>query len=698
MPSILSPILPDNFSRPEILTAMEKIININMAGRIIAIEDGAYSLLKSYIESLHRYFAAEEGRDEIINDIESRVAELMEEAIKSGGVAVTEADVSSIIGSIGRVEDFAAADSDEPATGHIPFAQASTKKSKRFYRDTNDKIAGGVCSGLAAYMNVDPALIRIVFAILTLGGWGAGLLLYVALWIFVPAAPLESFRGRRLFRDEEDKWLGGVCSGIAAYFDKEVWIFRLLFALPFLLSIFSGSLGFFTGAPLFFGSFTGTFILIYIVLWVVLPVATTDFQKMEMRGEKIDLASISSNIKDRAKSFGAEVSQSASRLSGEAASFINTRSKGLAREATAAARPMATRGGEVIGTLSRAFFFFIGSALAFSLFMILIGYSFSGFSGLMNDYILRTPAQRTFGWATVILFLGVPLLALVTFMVRRGLRVRSGGRYFAWGYGVLWVAGIICLATLAASVSKDFRRIETVETEVPVIQPATGKLIVTVPDEPVEYGNSLPWLHGDIRGWDISDDAMRSARVLVLTALSRDSLYHVIVRRSAMGPTDADAAGKARLIDYPLRSASDSVIQLPNGYDIRRGDGYRAQYVVVEVQVPAGGHIRFDASVEDKLVSFNVPFRQRNRHGRKSWQVGWSGGEQRQDWESDVDYVMNINGELVNEAPQEDIAAVMTPRTSAVSEIRANRRLDSLDRALKDIERQREKLREELAD
>jgi ABC-type enterochelin transport system substrate-binding protein len=75
---------------------MKKIININLSGRVIPIEDAAYENLQEYIESLRKYFAKEEGRDEIINDIESRIAELMNEKIRKGSDAVTEADVKEI--------------------------------------------------------------------------------------------------------------------------------------------------------------------------------------------------------------------------------------------------------------------------------------------------------------------------------------------------------------------------------------------------------------------------------------------------------------------------------------------------------------------------------------------------------------------------------------------------------------------------
>src|ERR1041384_4866359 len=118
---------------------MEKIININLGGRVIAIEDAAYSSLKAYFESLDRYFAGEEGREEIINDIESRVAELMEDKIKRGSSAITEVDVQEIIGSMGRVEDFAAEEENTRTNAGPTAFNARPHGSKRFYRDSNDK-------------------------------------------------------------------------------------------------------------------------------------------------------------------------------------------------------------------------------------------------------------------------------------------------------------------------------------------------------------------------------------------------------------------------------------------------------------------------------------------------------------------------------------------------------------------------------
>jgi phage shock protein PspC (stress-responsive transcriptional regulator) len=688
---------------------MEKIININLGGRIIAIEDAAYTSLKAYFESLRRYFEGEEGRDEIISDIESRVAELMEEKIKRGAGAITEADVQEIINGIGRVEDFAAEEESARTNTGGSSAKARSHSSKRFFRDENDKIAGGVCSGIAAYLNVDPALVRIVFAILAFGGWGFGIVLYLILWIFVPAQPMEGYRGRRLFRDEEDKWLGGVASGLAVYFDKDPWIFRLIFASPFLLSLLTnGGWWILWPGSLFFGSIGGTFILIYIVLWVVLPVARSQFEKMEMRGEKVDLNSIRQNvaanmgdIKSRVKDWGDEVSQSASQ-------FMNTRGREFSREVSSAMRTTAHRSGSVLGTIIKAFFLFIGITIAFSLFMVLITYSFGGFADLANGFIMQTTQLRVLGWFTVILLLGVPPVALVTFMARRALRIRTGGRYFGLGFMLLWIAGFVCAGFLANALVVEFHHQERITEEAPVLQPRGNRMILTVPGPEVTYSNSIPWMHGDIRGWDVSDDTMRCTSVGVVARLSPDSLYHVIVTRYSMGRNATDAGNRAGQIAYAVRNipGSDSLLALDNGYSITRTQGYRAQNVDVEVQVPAGKKIRFDESVEEKLSGIHSIHRfTRRNYAYRNWKIDYQEDYDVLDWNPDVDYIMAADGRLVDATHPEDTldtrsysirrsygpASFRYRRTEHHSR-RVSRRMDSLERAADAIDRQKDEL------
>src|ERR1044072_6736206 len=110
---------------------MKKVININFQGRVIPIEETAYDILKQYVKSLRRYFANEDGRDEIINDIESRIAELFSERLKKGATCITDEDVQAVIAGMGRPEDFEAAEAAEnPINGGTGQQQQGSQQSQ----------------------------------------------------------------------------------------------------------------------------------------------------------------------------------------------------------------------------------------------------------------------------------------------------------------------------------------------------------------------------------------------------------------------------------------------------------------------------------------------------------------------------------------------------------------------------------------
>ncbi|HLA57400.1 MAG TPA: PspC domain-containing protein, partial [Puia sp.] len=164
---------------------MKKIININFHSRVIPIEETAYDILRKYVDSLKKHFAGEEGGDEIVNDIENRFAELFSDRLKKGATCITDADVEEIITSMGRPEDF---DQDENSgtngnssknTSSSFADEAAAEEPRRLYRSENDKMLGGVCGGLAAYLRIDPSVVRIIYAVLILGSFGTALLLYI---------------------------------------------------------------------------------------------------------------------------------------------------------------------------------------------------------------------------------------------------------------------------------------------------------------------------------------------------------------------------------------------------------------------------------------------------------------------------------------------------------------------------------------
>jgi len=173
---------------------MNKTISINIAGFVFNIEEQAYEKLNHYLSAIKSNFHDESERDEIMEDIEARIAELFQEKLSNRKEVIVESDVELIIDVMGKPEDYLS--EEEPIHQESSKQETLTEeeknwynysKSKRLYRDETDAVVGGVCSGLAYYVNIDPILIRIAFVILTLAG-GSGVLLYVILWIVIPSA------------------------------------------------------------------------------------------------------------------------------------------------------------------------------------------------------------------------------------------------------------------------------------------------------------------------------------------------------------------------------------------------------------------------------------------------------------------------------------------------------------------------------
>ncbi len=642
---------------------MKKIININLSGRVIPIEDSAYEKLQAYIESLRRYFAKEEGRDEIINDIESRIAELMNDKIRKGANAITDEDIDQIAASMGRPEDFDAemADDDDnkkseqqAASGSSVFDRMNSRTKRRLYRNTNDRLVGGVCSGIANYLDVDPSIVRLLFAIITFGGFGFGVLAYIILWIVLPEQGLGQYSGKRLYRNPDDRVLGGVAGGLAAYFNKDAKIIRLIFAAPILLKILIAvlSIPFWNHGSFFpdiaFGSLTGTFVLAYIILWIVLPEANTEYEKMEMRGEKIDVNRIKQNVQDKARDFSEEVKTAASEFSSRVGDFSKDKGKQFAREITQAAGTAGSGIGHAIGVIFKVFFFFIAGSIAFGLFVALLALLFSGVAWWpFNNFLWTSDWQMMLAWGTVIFFLLVPLVGFITWMVRRLMKIRSGGGYMGWTFGALWFLGWVCAIWLAASITHDFRYYEEGSKDLSISQPTTGKLTVGVSAPELNYQGGYGWMNDDRTGWDIDGDSLQLSWVNIDVTKSKDSAFHVVLWKNAWGHDMQDARTRATRISYDV-NYTDSYLDLGNGISIGKENAYRGQHVVVEIQVPVGKKIRFDESITDKLNNVEIEFYD-NYGRRRNWnRRGVHIRDTDFRWRTNTDYTMGEDGILFN--------------------------------------------------
>lgn len=683
---------------------MKKIININLSGRVIPIEDSAYEKLQSYIESLRRYFANEEGRDEIINDIESRIAELMDEKVRKGSSAITDADINEIIASMGRPEDFDAAETAEAATASSKqntrgdYSYTERKTRRRLYRDSSDKFIGGVCSGIANYLNTDPAIIRILFAIITFGGFGLGFLVYILLWMILPDKDLEGFSGKRLYRNPDDRIIGGVAGGLAAYFNSRTSTVRLVFAAPIVLSILIGMLDGFSWRHDFdffpniiFGSLSGTFILAYVILWMVLPEARSTYEKMEMRGEKVDVNSIRQNVKegmgnvgDRVKGWSEEVKESAQNFGTKAKEFANTRGKAFAAEVNETARRGGRGLGHAIGVLFKVFFLFVAGTIAFALFVALIALIFGGVAWWpINDFLWTSKWQQIYAWGTLIFFLGVPLIGFITWVIRRILRVRSRSGYLGWTFGFLWTMGWIAAILFAASLTKDFRVYKPVDDTITINQPANNKMIVAVSQPELEYTGSFGWMSDDDgkEGWDLSGDTLKMSTIKFNINASIDSAYHVTMKRYSFGRTEAEARNRAEKIQYAVVS-KDSVLDLASGFAIDKDSKYRGQQVEIEIQVPVGKKIRFDRSVNDKLSQTGFRIKRSYRKGLVDIRIE---DDYLDRFNSDVEYVMGIDG-ILKDASGKDIINRDEYRYNDKDSIELKRSIEQKKQELKELE------------
>ncbi len=160
---------------------MKKTFTINISGTVFHIDDDAYERLNNYIFQINRHFGSDADAREIVQDIESRISELFHERVKDGSEMITIAQVNEIIQIMGMPEAFA--DTEEPEIKTI----IHRTRGRKLYRDPDDRVLGGVCSGLSAYFNIDPIIFRLIFIALFFGG-GSGLFLYLVLWIVVPKA------------------------------------------------------------------------------------------------------------------------------------------------------------------------------------------------------------------------------------------------------------------------------------------------------------------------------------------------------------------------------------------------------------------------------------------------------------------------------------------------------------------------------
>ena len=622
---------------------MKKVININFQGAVVPIEESSYELLKQYIESLSRYFANEEGKEEIINDIESRISELFQERLKAGSTCITDDDVHAIIKNMGRPEEFEEAEKGDQATNagaensrertesHTHETWNRQWKSKSLYRDENNKILGGVCSGIAAYFAIDPIIIRILFIVF--GVTGVGFLLYILLWIFVPGSNMiDNGVRKRLYRNPDGKIIGGVCSGIGAYFNFNPWLARFIFLIPFFSFVFRwGHWG-----PNFFNlTFSPGSLIIYIILWLVIPEATTTSEKLEMKGEKVDLNSIKNSVLQEMKEVGERVGK----MGAQAGAIAKDRGPIIGQEIHQAAKRSSGVLGNIIVTIFKVFVYFILGCIALALIVALFGLAIAAI-GLfpLKNFVLNDGWQSVFACGTLIFFIGVPVIGIITFIIRRIARVKSSNKLMRYSFVGLWILGIVCFISLITSVGRDFRSISSINTEKIALTNPQVKSLRVEPFLNSNYNRGNNWFRLEpFATLGFEDDTAFISNIRIRIEKSLTDSFQVSVTKSCTGRSRRFADTLSSLINFNV-SQNDSLLMMDRAIAINTTDKFRNQYVEVTIAVPVGHQIEINKGFGNNMRVRFDGFRDGN-----DW-YWYHDDENDYDYKYGVTYVMKENG------------------------------------------------------
>lgn len=576
---------------------MKKNISINLQGIIFHIEEDGYEQLRAYLTSIRTYFSNYEGHEEIIADIEGRIAEIFSMRLAPGKEVITQEDVQALIAQMGGVTDFEIL---EPMDEEIPYTGADSTTTvysenqtyntgpKKLYRDINRKVVAGVCSGIANYLNIDVVWIRLFFVLFVVLGIlsagisaALGIFIYIILWIAMPQNDqLPETTVKKLYRDPDDKKLAGVASGVAKYFGTDVAVIRILF----LVSFFLGGFG----------------LILYIVLWIAVPLATTLTERMQMQGDPVTLAGIERTLKDNLnmKDHNGEENTLAKiillpiRLIAQIFNWMGT-----ALGPVLAFLVTLIRIGAGVFLLATS----IGLLIAlFTTFFISIGAiensEYMSFGDFPASVFLEGFPQL--GLVTGFLVGLIPLIFLIFLAI--GLLAK---RFFlrpivGWSMFGLWLVALIIMIASIAAYATNFKRSGEITTT--KVIPVAGYQTVTL--DAYDTGDSFDHIYVDVREHNGDN-------------------IEIIQTIEAKGRTEEEAKQHARMVTYRVVQ-QDSVIRFDDAYQFKKGAAFRDQDLEIKLMLPKNKKIRLTEDFIYMLPSATFMQEYSNaKIARNTWQV-----------------------------------------------------------------------------
>ncbi len=574
---------------------MKKNISINISGIIFHIEEDGYEKFKAYLDSINQYFASYEDSEEIVADIESRIAELFLEKLDDGKQVVTIDDVDNLIAVMGQIADFEAIEEEEDfSKSQTTSASKKEKRSKKksstgdgdkrvLKRDLNNRIFGGVASGIAHYLKTDPLWIRILWLFLFFSG--IGIIVYIIMWMVIDGSEdlPENDSVKKLYRDPDNRVLGGVSAGLANYFNTDALVFRIIFVV------------------LFFG---GISVILYPILWIIVPQASSLTEKMQMKGEKVTLSNIDSNIKkNKQEDLNPKGENTFTKVLLFPFRLIGNIFTGLGK----AIAPVF----QLIVSLIRVFIGGIISLIGIStMFSILVAtgvvlgvYNGDWFwFGNEWDYVTSNIISNTIpeiGVLFLLITIFIPFLFLfiagITIIAKRRVMSSSTG----WSILGVWMIAVIGTFAVLPNVVRDFRDEASIE-EVDQLSISGDTLVIDV--RSVSYFPESSYRYGrDYQDWSESEFSDLDIRV------ARDGELKLEKRFYARGRDPERAQENAQEVEYNY-TISGNKITFDSDITFKRNAKFRMQGVNLNLYIPKNQPFQIERGSRELIQYFGYRY------------------------------------------------------------------------------------------
>ena len=483
---------------------MNKTVNINLAGIVFHIDENAFETLNNYLNALNNHFKNEEGRDEILKDIEGRIAELFtERMIKKEAISLT--DINEVITIMGEPSQY-----DEEIEPEKPQEQQ--------HKDED----------------------------------------------------LRQGKRRKVFRDEEGRMIGGVCSGLAHYFDINVFWFRIIFII-LLFAI--------GGGP-----------LMYIILWIAIPSAKTTAEKLEMKGEKVNINNIEKNIKDELNIIENKILDFDKKYTKEifgANSFFRKIVDFFIRVITGIFK--------FIGSCFGIFSIALGGFLLLIIFSLLFSREAVLFQNdLLFTYVLNDSIFSDTLGTWLFLFIGIPIVAVILF----GLRLVNNTKIhmnYKIGIFVLWLISLFFLLNSAKDFSIEFQE-EAKNTIIENIITESDTLYLSMNNVDRVFDNAF-----DAKGFKVTpfEDNLIGIGMQLDVVKSKNDDFNLLKEATARGKNKHLAKKMTEGIGFEFTLEDDNLI-FYDFFTISTQE-WRMQELDLTLELPVGMVVFLDHSLEDLI-------------------------------------------------------------------------------------------------